>query len=81
MAIPTIDLALTGANIMNLRKASGLSVRDLQAVFGFSTPQAIYKWQAGATLPTVDNLLVLAALFHVKIDDILVTRDTIITVA
>ena len=26
--IPTIDLALTGANIMKLRKAAGLSVRS-----------------------------------------------------
>lgn len=81
MAIPTIDLALTGANIIKLRKAAGLTVRDLQAVFGFSTPQAIYKWQSGLTLPTVDNLLVLAALFHVTIEDILITRDTIIAVA
>lgn len=43
--IPTIDLALTGANIMKLRKAAGLSVHDLQSSFGFNSPQAIYKWQ------------------------------------
>ena len=73
MNIPTIDLALTGANILNLRKAAGLSVHDLQTVFGFQSPQAIYKWQSGAALPTVDNLLVLAALLQVRIDDILVT--------
>ena len=48
------------------------SVKDLQNTFGFGTPQAIYKWQRGDTLPTVDNLAVLAALFGVKIDDILV---------
>lgn len=42
--IPTIDLALTGANIMKLRKAAGLSVHDLQSSFGFNSPQAIYKW-------------------------------------
>ena len=75
MTIPTIDLALTGANIVKLRKAAGLTVRDLQAVFGFSTPQAIYKWQNGTTLPTVDNLIVLALLLNVKIDDILVIRN------
>ena len=74
--IPTIDLALTGANIVNLRKAAGLSVRDLQMVFGFHSPQAIYKWQNGISLPTVDNLIVLAALFHVRIDDILVITTT-----
>ena len=43
MNIPTVDLALTGANIVNLRKAAGLSVHDLQMVFGFNSPQAIYK--------------------------------------
>ena len=76
MNIPTVDLAKTGANIVNLRKAAGLSVHDLQMVFGFNSPQAIYKWQNGAALPTVDNLIVLAALFNVLIDDILVTTQT-----
>ena len=76
MNIPTVDLAQTGANIANLRKAAGLSVHDLQMVFGFNSPQAIYKWQNGAALPTVDNLIVLAALFNVLIDDILVTTQT-----
>ena len=73
MNIPTIDLAQTGANIINLRKAAGLTVHDLQMVFGFNSPQAIYKWQNGTALPTVDNLIVLAALLNVRIDDILVT--------
>ena len=73
MSIPVIDLPRTGANIVHLRKARGLSVHDIQAVFGFNSPQAIYKWQNGTALPTVDNLIVLAAILHVRIDDILVT--------
>ena len=73
MNIPTIDLAQTGANIVNLRMAAGLTVADIQMVFGFNSPQAIYKWQNGTALPTVDNLIVLAALLNVRIDDILVT--------
>ena len=73
MAIPTIDMVRTGQNINRLRKLAGVSVKDLQDVFGFATPQAIYKWQNGTALPTVDNLIVLAALFGVRIDDILVT--------
>ena len=73
MNIPTIDLAQTGANIVNLRKAAGLTVADIQMVFCFNSPQAIYKWQNGTALPTVDNLIVLAALLNVRIDDILVT--------
>ena len=69
---PAIDMAKTGENIINLRKKAGLSVKDLQEVFGFSTPQAIYKWQQGLALPTIDNLVVLAKLLDVKVDDILV---------
>lgn len=73
MHFPVIDTARTWANIADLRKAAGLSVHDLQVVFGFNSPQAIYKWQNGAALPTIDNLIVLAAVLQVRIDDILVT--------
>ena len=69
---PVIDLPATGENITRLRLARGLTVRDLQQFFGFDAPQAIYKWQRGQTLPSVDNLFALAALFRVSIDEILV---------
>jgi len=49
--LPTIDMTGTGQNINRLRKQAGLSVKDLQDIFGFATPQAIYKWQQGAALP------------------------------
>ena len=71
--LPTIDMIRTGQNINRLRKQAGLSVRDLQDIFGFATPQAIYKWQQGSALPTIDNLVVLAAVLQVRLDDILVT--------
>jgi len=72
IVMPAIDMAKTGQNIVVLRKKAGLSVKDLQDVFGFGTPQAIYKWQQGIALPTIDNLVVLAGLLKVKIDDILI---------
>ena len=71
--LPVINMIGTGQNIARLRKQAGLSVRDLQDVFGFATPQAIYKWQQGVALPTIDNLVVLAAVLQVRLDDILVT--------
>lgn len=70
--LPTIDVTATGDNIERLRKAAGLSVKELQGIFGFTTPQAIYKWQKGLCLPTIDNLIVLSAVFRVKVDDIVV---------
>jgi len=72
IAIPAIDMVATGRNIERLRREAGLTVRDMQEIFGFATPQAIYKWQHGTALPTVDNLVVLAMVLGVKIDDILV---------
>lgn len=74
-AMPVIDMAATGKNIERMRKSAGLSVRDLQDVFGFATPQAIYKWQHGTAMPTIDNLVVLAALLQIKVDDILVVAE------
>ncbi len=74
---PVIDMTATGRNIAALRARAGLTVKDLQTVFGFSTPQAIYKWQRGTAMPTVDNLVVLAAVFRVTIDDILVFEDCV----
>lgn len=71
-----INMEKTGENITKLRIESGLSVRELQKIFGFATPQAIYKWQRGVVLPTVDNLVILAEVFDVSIEEILVMEDT-----
>lgn len=70
--MPTIDMVATGKNIARLRENAGLTVKDLADIFGFATPQAVYKWQHGAAMPTIDNLVVLAAVFGVPMDDIVV---------
>ncbi|UOO37955.1 helix-turn-helix transcriptional regulator [Oscillospiraceae bacterium CM] len=70
---PVIDPVATGENIVRLRQERGLSVRDLQAFFGFEEPQAIYKWQRGKSLPSVDNLYALGALLDVPMDEILIS--------
>jgi len=70
--MPVIDMEKTGRNIITLRNNVGLSVRDLQNTFGFNSPQAIYKWQRGLALPSIDNLVVLGKIFGVRIDEIIV---------
>ncbi len=74
-AYPVIDLVETGRCIERQRRQAGLTVRDLQTYFGFEYPQAIYKWQHGECLPTVDNLLALARLLRVSMEDLLVYED------
>lgn len=71
---PSIDIVATGSKIASLRKDRGIKVSEIQNIFGFTTPQAIYKWERGTTLPTVDNLVILASIFEVSLEDILVIR-------
>ena len=82
-AYPVIDLIATGNNIRRLRMERGLTVRDLQSYFGFEEPQAIYKWQHGTAMPAIDNLVVLAAVLHVSMDEIVVveTRELVLASA
>ena len=70
--IPFVDTVATGQNIDRLRNAAGLSVKDMQIIFGFATPQAIYKWIHGTSMPTIDNLVILAAVLGVTMDEIVV---------
>jgi transcriptional regulator with XRE-family HTH domain len=74
-SFPVINLQQTGRNIERRRRDAGMSVRELQAYFGFEYPQAIYKWQHGECLPTVDNLLALSRILHVRMEDLLVCED------
>ena len=73
MKVPIIDMEATGENIKQLREIQGISVRQIQEVLGFTNPQAIYKWQKGDNLPSIDNLVILASLLGTSIDDIIVT--------
>ena len=75
--VPTIDMDRTGKRITDLRNEAGMSVKDLQDVFGFATPNAIYKWQHGIAMPSLDNLVILAAIFDVAIDDIIVVGTNV----
>lgn len=71
MKYPVLDPKATGARIKELRKAHNLKVEDVARFMGFESEQAVYKWQRGDSLPTVDNLYALSRLFETSVDDIL----------
>ena len=72
MDYPVLDARATGARIKELRKARHLTVEDVAGFMGFESEQAVYKWQRGDSLPTVDNLYALSRLLGTTVDDILV---------
>ena len=75
MEYPTIDVKATGARIKELRKECGLTIKEVSDYMGFTTEQAVCKWQRGESLPTVDNLYALSRLYGKKMEDILVGDD------
>ena len=75
MAYPAIDPAATGRNIQRLRTAAGRSIHELQLAMGFASPRAIYKWQEGLAMPTLDNMVILAALLGRTMEEIIVVAS------
>lgn len=68
---PVIDMYKTGQNIKRIMSRRGLTVREVQKYLGLHTPQGIYHWFDGKSLPTVDNLYALSELFRMPVDEIL----------
>lgn len=70
-----INQEATSKRLNEIREKRGLSIKDIQNHFGFSTPQAVYKWMDGRALPCLDNLVILADLYGCKVDDMLVCEQ------
>ena len=70
---PVLDLDATGEKIKTLMKQRGISPRQLQIILNFPYVQTVYNWFAGKNMPTIDNLVVLAQILGVTMDDIVVT--------
>lgn len=69
----TINMEKTGKKIKEIRKRSGMTIRQVQEACGISAA-AMCKWQNGQAMPTLDNLIILADLWDVKMDDLIVRQ-------
>ena len=56
--------------LVNLRKSFGLSQEDLAAKLGVSR-QAVSKWERAESSPDTDNLIALAQIYKLSVDEIL----------
>ena len=70
MNVPRIDIEKTAQNIAGLKAEKNLTIRQIQDALGFNNPQAFYKWQRGDCLPSLDNLVILADIYGVGLDQI-----------
>lgn len=74
-AYPVLDLAATGKRIKEIRIEKHMTVNDICEYMGFENPQAVYKWQRGESLPSVDNLFALSKLFETPMEHILCEKE------
>ena len=72
--MPTINMIETGKTIKTIMKLNNIKIVQIQQILGFNTPQAIYKWFRGEAMPTLDNMVVLAATLNTTIDNLIVTE-------
>ena len=62
--------------LVNLRKSHNLSQEALAEKLGISR-QAVSKWERAEASPDTDNLIMLARLYEVSLDELLKTEDEI----
>ena len=69
---PAIDVLKTGQNIKRIMNLKGLTVKDIQGFLHLNSPQGIYHWFVGKSMPTLDNLYALSELFHLPMDFLII---------
>ena len=75
-SIPVIDVPATSKNLKSLREAHNITVAQIQKLLHMENPQSIYNWENSENkyLPRLDNLVFLAKLYEVSIDELLVIK-------
>ena len=76
-SIPTIDVPATSQKLKNLRENNNISVAQIQKLLGMENPQSIYTWENPEKkyLPRIDNLIALAKLYKVTLDELLIIKE------
>ena len=65
---PLINKRDTGINLRKIMDRQEISVKDVQIYLGLGSPQSVYHWLNGLSMPTIDNMYALSELFQLPID-------------
>ena len=65
---PVIDKKEMGSTLKRYMQERGLTARDVQEYLGLACVQTVYRWIAGISVPTVDNLYALSRLMNTSVD-------------
>ena len=72
-----IDYRKTSRLLKELRIKNGYSIKDLQEVFGFETPTAIYAWEneKHKSIPRLEHLTLLSKLYNCHVEELYITKQ------
>ncbi len=82
MPIRVINCQATCANLKKLIEEKGLTPNDIRDILNLKSVQSVYKWYAtangkGSSVPSVDNVIILAHVIGVSLDEIYVTNEVL----
>ena len=82
MPIRVIDCQATCANLKRFIEEKGLTPKDIRDILNLDSVQSVYKWYAtakgkGSSVPSVDNVIILAYILGVSLDEIYVTNEVL----
>lgn len=70
-----LDAVATGRKIHDMRNERHITVARLVEELNLCSEQAIYKWQRGESMPTLDNLVMLCGIFNMTMDELIQRRE------
>ena len=72
-----VDIPATSRLLKDLRNKNGFSVKQLQEIFGFETPVAIYAWENEKckNIPCIENFDILSKLYKCHVEDLYVLKQ------
>ena len=72
---PIIDAKATGEKILRRRVEKGYTVLDVQKYLNLACPQAVYHWQAGRSLPSIDNFSALSTMLETTVNELIAEKE------
>lgn len=72
-----IDYAKTSKKIRECMDDGNLTPKDLVEMLPLATVQTVYKWMDAndKTIPRIDTIVRLTEIFHVTLDDLIITKQ------
>lgn len=70
----SIDMYATGQKIKAQMSCANMSARDMATACGLATPNAVWRWQKGQVLPTLDNMVIIADACGCRLDDLIALK-------